>query len=323
MCYNEEMTKTCQTLAAILFLMCFIKPSMAIELQFPVACRLMSDCWITNHVDLNNNINQIEDYMCGQKGTDNNKSTHISLGSKGAMEKNIPAIAAADGIIKTAENIGGFCGNRVLIDHGKGWESSYCHLKPETIIVKPNQKVKQGQILGAIGMSGQADWPRLSYAIMRNGMVFDPFSGGTTLEGCNPKAKPMWISGVNPPYEPAHVTSIGFTVGTVSNAQILNGTVKSAAVIMESTPQLSLYSLLMNIQKGDDITMKIIEPSGRILNEAKIIADSDRNYYPIYFSTMRQNRLWDKGNYRGMMTVTRRVHGNLITTGQYTSVELR
>lgn len=123
MCYNGFMLKTCQTIALFLLAIFICVPAKAIELQFPVACRIMTDCWITNHVDLRGTSQSSEDYMCGKKVSDNNKSTHISLGSLSEIEKNMAVIAAADGRVIEARNVGGFCGNRILIEHEKGWKA--------------------------------------------------------------------------------------------------------------------------------------------------------------------------------------------------------
>ena len=324
MCYNEYMVKSCQIIAGILLCFFIVSNAKAIELQFPVACTLMQNCWITNHVDLDNSDGQIEDYMCGSKVTDGNSSTHISLGSMQAQEQNIPVVAVADGTVTTAKYVGGFCGLRIVIDHDKGWQSSYCHLKPETFIVKEGQKIKSGQILAAVGNSGSGtSWPRLSYALLRNNMVFDPFSGRTSLEGCSKQSKPLWTNAVNPLYEPAQVTSIGFNVGEVSNTSILYGTASEATVIDKSTPQLSLWGLLMNIQKGDEILLKIEDPSGRVLEESKFTANATRERYPIYLSQMRERLILDAGVYHGFITITRYVRARPITTGKFTKVILQ
>jgi hypothetical protein len=90
-----------------------------------------------------------------------------------------------------------------------------------------------------------------------------------------------------------------------------------------NTPQMSLWTLMMNIQKGDEIEMKIVEPSGRLLKKKTITSKKNTKYYPVYLSTLRGNFLWDKGVYKGIITVTRNVNGNDIRTGKFTSVELR
>lgn len=309
------MTKTCQTIALIY--LCFVTSGVAnaIELQFPVACQIMGNCWITNHVDLRGTTHIAEDYACGKKTSQSSKSTHISLESLSSIEQNFPVIATADGVVKVARNQGGFCGHRVFIDHEKGWKTSYCHLKSDTIQVTEGQTVKSGQIIGAVGMSGKADWPRLSFTLIRNGMIFDPFSGGTNIEGCPAKPKSLWVGGKNPPYTPAHITSIGFTVGHPSQFDILNG-MSSATQISSNTPQIALWALLMNIVKGDKISLTIYNSEGRVIIDDRSVMDQSKAYYPIYISKRRGNLLWDIGQYLGKINITRDVNGNEITIGK-------
>ena len=282
----------------------------------------MGNCWITNHVDLDDRIGRVSDYMCGVKATDNNQSTHISLASRATVTKNIPVIAAADGKVSVANNVGGFCGTRVLIKHDDGWETSYCHLNPATIQVRVGQDVQQGQIIGSIGTSGQTEWPRLSFATIRNGMVFDPFSGRTAIEGCSAKTQSLWQGSMNPPYEPAAVTSAGFMVGYISNSDILNGTAQVASAIRTDTTQLSLWSLMMNLRKNDEISMIIKHENGTILKEFDQTIQKDTIYYPLNLSVIRRNILWDAGNYTGTIKITRNVNGNDITSGRIVNLKL-
>ena len=315
------MVKTCQTLLLLFCMIIPFKTGYAIELAFPVACHVMTDCWITNHVDLRGTTNLSEDYMCGRKTIPQSKLTHISLGSLSQAQQNYAVVAMADGLIESVSDVGGFCGNRIVIAHESGWKSSYCHLKPDTFLVSEGAKVKRGQILAALGMSGQTEWPRLAFGLTRNGMVFDPFSGRTTLEGCEAESKPLWIGGFNPPYEPAHVTSIGFSSGFPTNNDIMVGLDH-----MQKAPtdvrRLSLWGMMMNTMKGDRIVLKIETPDNRILKEEEITLDNDERYLPIYFTVSRNNMIWDPGLYKGIITITRNVNGNNITTGQVISTLL-
>ena len=316
------MVKSCQTLVGIIAFLCTIgNQAMALEFQFPVACRIMQDCWITNHVDLRGTSILKEDYMCGQKATDQYPSTDISLGSYAALAQNIAVIATADGNVRSAGNVGGACGHRIIIDHDNGWASSYCHLKPETIQIREGTPVKRGQIIAAVGMSGAAEWPRLSFTLTRNGMIFDPFSGRTTLEGCEATSHSLWVGGINPPYEPAHITSIGFSTGFPSSAEIMRG-MDSVPSASTEIPRLSLWGMMMNTAYGDRVNLVIKSPDNRILKEETIEMESDDHYFPLYFTATRNNMVWEPGLYRGTLTLTRNVNGHDITTGKFIAIRL-
>ncbi len=56
-------------------------------------------------------------------------------------------------------------GNYVVIDHLNGEFSWFGHMKQGSIRVKPGQSVKQGEILGLIGASGDSLFPHLHYEL--------------------------------------------------------------------------------------------------------------------------------------------------------------
>lgn len=63
-----------------------------------------------------------------------------------------PVLAAAGGTVTRAGYIGPKCGDGVSIKHAFGLNTMYCHLS--TVDVVPGAKVKRGQTIGAIGMTG-------------------------------------------------------------------------------------------------------------------------------------------------------------------------
>ena len=57
-------------------------------------------------------------------------------------------------------------GNHVIIDHGNGEFSLMVHMKPGSVTVKKGDHVKQGELVGAIGFSGDTFLPHLHYMLM-------------------------------------------------------------------------------------------------------------------------------------------------------------
>jgi Peptidase family M23 len=57
-------------------------------------------------------------------------------------------------------------GNHVIIDHGHGEHSLLRHVKSGSVRVKAGDTVKQGDLLGQIGFSGDAIFPHLQYTLM-------------------------------------------------------------------------------------------------------------------------------------------------------------
>lgn len=65
-------------------------------------------------------------------------------------------------------------GNVVIIDHGKGMQSVYAHLKG--IAVKPGWPVLAGKEIGSCGSTGRSNGPHLHFEIRKNGTCVDPMS---------------------------------------------------------------------------------------------------------------------------------------------------
>lgn len=65
-----------------------------------------------------------------------------------------------------------FTGNNVIIDHGNGEFSALAHLKSGSVRVKEGDTVKQGDVIGLLGNSGNSDGPHLHYQLMAGPKFF-------------------------------------------------------------------------------------------------------------------------------------------------------
>lgn len=94
--------------------------------------------------------------------------TDIATGGSGT-----PFMAPADGVvILAAASPFTLEGNLLMIDHGMGLNSAFLHCSQ--VLVKTGDVVRQGQIIGRIGMTGRATGPHLHWSMKWRDARLDP-----------------------------------------------------------------------------------------------------------------------------------------------------
>ncbi len=84
-----------------------------------------------------------------------------------------PFVAPADGVVILAAAAPFTIeGNLLMIDHGMGLNSAFLHCSE--ILVKQGDPVRQGQVIGRIGMTGRATGPHLHWSIKWRDARLDP-----------------------------------------------------------------------------------------------------------------------------------------------------
>jgi murein DD-endopeptidase MepM/ murein hydrolase activator NlpD len=97
---------------------------------------------------------------------------HPHLGIDLAAPKGTPIMAAQSGtVIYTGREFRGY-GKMVLIESGEGWATLYAHF--DKILVSEGQRVRQGEVIGAMGRTGHATGVHLHFEIRKNRGPVDP-----------------------------------------------------------------------------------------------------------------------------------------------------
>jgi murein DD-endopeptidase MepM/ murein hydrolase activator NlpD len=97
-----------------------------------------------------------------------------------------PVKAAGDGKVTFTGVCGGY-GNMVMIQHGRRYTTLYAHLHNFAKGIRKGSKVKQGDVIGYVGMTGLASGPHLHYEFRVDGKHHNPLT--VELPGSDPIAE--------------------------------------------------------------------------------------------------------------------------------------
>ncbi|MCU0317985.1 MAG: M23 family metallopeptidase [Amoebophilaceae bacterium] len=89
-----------------------------------------------------------------------------------AAPRGTPIYAAGNGVVKLVKRSPTGSGNHVVVEHGYGFLTKYCHMQDFT--VKPGQRVARGQCIGYVGSTGTSTSPHLHYEVIKNRKAVNP-----------------------------------------------------------------------------------------------------------------------------------------------------
>ena len=103
------------------------------------------------------------------------KTRRLHSGVDLAAPRDTPIYAAGDGVIERAQWVSGY-GRYVEMKHVNGFETGYGHMNRIADGIRPGIRVRQGQLIGYVGSTGNSTGNHLHFEIKVNGRFVDPLS---------------------------------------------------------------------------------------------------------------------------------------------------
>ncbi len=262
------------SIPALLIALSASEPAHALELGLPAACKLGQDCHLMQIADRDPGP-EATDFSCGGLTYDGHKGTDIGLSSWREMFEGVDVIAAAPGrVLRLRDGMadrpgyrepngditGRDCGNGLVLDHGEGWTTQYCHLAQGSVAVSEGDTVERGQRLGRIGASGRADFPHVHLTLRKGSDGIDPFDGRLAGDPCGGATAPVWAPEAEITYSHGGVLSAGFVDRIPAYGEIWNEA--PTLGLMSAEADLVFWAHFYGLRQDDALEVRITGPDG-------------------------------------------------------------
>lgn len=299
-----------------------------LQLSVPLQCSLGVDCFVQNYVDIDPG-QAVLAADCGQvsynghKGTDFRVlNTRVAADVLAAAPGTVRALRndMADRLVRTKEDRQAVqnreCGNGVVVSHGDGWETQYCHLRKGTVTVSVGDRIERGQPIGQVGYSGLAAFPHVHLTLRHNGETVDPFLGTVSetrrrAQACKegaetgvPMATSLWLDPALELLDHANGTLIetGLAGGPVGTLELETASAPPASA---RAPALVFFARLINLKKGDRVVLKLTGPNGLIAQSDGQPLEKNKAQWVAFTGRKTKPSGWDAGTYVGEVALVR------------------
>ncbi len=243
------------------------------SLSSPLDCEIGENCFIQQYVDHDPAEDKSRDFACGAQANDGHTGTDFRVATWAEMRSGLPVLAVAPGVVRATRDgmpdipqgqadspaiDGRECGNAVVLDHEHGWQTTYCHLRKESLRVKSGDRLQAGAFLGDIGASGATEFPHVHLTLRHNEQVVDPFKPSND-SACGLQYESLWST--PPILEFGGLMRIGLTTRVPEFSEIKDG-LATEPDLASSVPALVVWTFGYATQAGDQIRLAIEGPNG-------------------------------------------------------------
>jgi hypothetical protein len=273
-------------------------------LAFPLACTIGQGCEVQHYLDRDPAKGAVRDYHGGRRTYDEHNGVDIRIADMAAQRAGVAVLATAPGrVARLRDGVpdvsvratdapkteGQECGNGVVIDHGQGWETQYCHLAQGSLKVKVGDAVNAGQPIARVGLSGQTEFAHLHISVRHAGQVVDPFEPAA---GAAPLWRPEAARAMA--YKAGAVLNAGFAPGPVTMSGVEEGAIPAADA---NARWLVAFVRAIELEGGDEVELTLKGPDGAVLATDRKPLDRDKAQHLLFIGKKRPPGGWPPGTY--------------------------
>lgn len=252
------------------------RPVPILRLELPIACRLGETCAVQSYMNDGSNAAP-RDYLCRWRTYPGHNGTDFRIQSLALMRTGVPVLASAPGrVLRVRDGVPDVsvrergsaavkdeeCGNGLVIAHGGGWETQYCHLRQGSLRERPGAHVHAGQAIGLVGLSGDTEFPHVHITVRKDGRVVDPFAYGAAPGQCG-GGQALWRQPI--PYQSGQPFVVGFATKAVEMGEAQASGPDQAPRPTRNGPALVAFVQAIGLKQGDIQRLALIGPDARVL----------------------------------------------------------
>ncbi len=289
------------------------------QLSLPLACTIGVDCEVQSYLDADPGP-AVQDYRCGRRTYAEHGGIDFRISDMAAQRRGVDVLASAPGRVTRLRDgvadisirdpaapplAGQDCGNGVVIDHGDGWETQYCHVARGSVRVKTGDVVTAGQPIARVGLSGNTEFAHVHLTVRHNGQRVDPFAPQPRAPGACEAQPTMWTPAVAGQlgYKAGAILNAGFAAGPVTTADVEAGAI---APPTGSAPYVVAYARAIGLEGGDVLELVLQAPDGAVLTSNRSEPmDRDKAQYFAFIGKKQPAGGWPAGRYSAVTRIHR------------------
>jgi len=183
-------------------------------------------------------------------------------------------LATVDGNPDRSTSLSGLPANLVTIDHGDGWQTSYLHLRRDSVALKVGDVVQQCDLLGLEGSSGNSTRTHLHFEVQHFGRPVETFLDPNTY----------WANPLDYVGDDRFLVDSGST--NYDPVRHLGERPSNVDVISQASGQTSYaWGIFSGLRVDDLLEVSWVRPNGAIHATRRIVIPQDLSTSSFVFST--------------------------------------